>query len=198
MEKKISYLNRTYSDYRNALIEMSEKYYPELSASFNDSSVASWQIDLAADIADNLSYHIDRVYQETNIDSAQEKSSLYAIARNNGIKIPGPKGAMAEVKFTVTLGVKNNKPDMTSAPVIKRGTRVASASQQFELLSDIDFAEQFNEDNVSDSTVVPNMNSQGIITGYTISKLAVVTAGETRVYRHVVNTSDVMPFMEIL
>ena len=88
MEKKISYLNRTYADYKEALIAMSEKYYPDLAASFDDASIAAWQIDVAADIADNLSYHIDRVYQETNIDSAQERASLYAIARNNGVKIP--------------------------------------------------------------------------------------------------------------
>ena len=198
MDKKISYLNRTYADYKEALIAMSEKYYPDLSTSFNDSSIASWQIDLAADIADNLSYHIDRVYQETNLDSAQEKSSLYAIARNNGVKIPGPKGAMAEMKFTVTLPIKDNEPDYSLAPIIKRGTKVSSASQQFELLTDVDFASQFNEEGISDSTITPNVNSNGITTGYTVSKLAVVTAGETLVYRHVVHATDVEPFMEIL
>lgn len=198
MEKKISYLNRTYADYKEALIAMSEKYYPDLSTSFNDASIAAWQIDVAADIADNLSYHIDRVYQETNIDSAQEKASLYALARNNGVKIPGPKGAMAEMKITVTLPVKSNMPDYSVAPIIKRGTRFGSASQQFELLSDVDFASQFDENGVSNRIVSPKLNTNGIITGYTVSKLSVVTAGETRVYRQVVHNSDVQPFMEII
>lgn len=198
MEKKISYLNRTYEDYKEALIAMSEKYYPDLSTSFNDASIAAWQIDVAADIADNLSYHIDRVYQETNIDSAQERASLYAIARNNGVKIPGPKGAMAEMRITVMLPVESNEPNYKVAPIIKRGTRFASASQQFELLTDVDFASQFDENGVSNRTVIPSLNTNGVITGYTVSKLAVVTAGETRVYRQVIHTSDVQPFMEIL
>lgn len=198
MEKNISYLNRNFADYKEALIAMSEKYYPDLSKSFDDASIAAWQIDVAADIADNLSYHIDRVYQETNIDSAQEKASLYAIARNNGVKIPGPKGAMAEMKMTVTLPVSGNEPDYNVAPIIKRGTRFASASQQFELLSDVDFAEQFDENGISNRTVTPNLNTNGIITGYTVAKLAVVTAGETRVYRQVIRDKDVYPFMEIL
>ena len=198
MEKKISYLNRTYADYKEALIAMSEKYYPDLSTSFNDASIAAWQIDVAADIADNLSYHIDRVYQETNIDSAQERASLYAIARNNGVKIPGPKGAMAEMRITVMLPVSANTPNYGVAPIIKRGTRFASAAQQFELLTDVDFASQFDENGVSNRTVIPSLNTNGIITGYTVSKLAVVTAGETRVYRQVIHTSDVQPFMEIL
>ena len=198
MEKKISYLNRTYADYKEALIAMSEKYYPDLSTSFNDASIAAWQIDVAADIADNLSYHIDRVYQETNIDSAQERASLYAIARNNGVKIPGPKGAMAEMRITVMLPVSANTPNYGVAPIIKRGTRFASAAQQFELLTDVDFASQFDENGVSNRTVIPSLNTNGIITGYTVSKLAVVTAGETRVYRQVIHTSDIQPFMEIL
>lgn len=198
MEKKISYLNRTFSDYKEALIEMSEKYYPDLSKSFNDASIAAWQIDVAADIADNLSYHIDRVYQETNIDSAHEKSSLYAMARNHGVKIPGPKGAMAEVKLTITLPVDNNEPIYDDAPIIKRGTKFASASQEFELLNDVDFASQFDENAISNRTVTPVLNTNGVITGYTVSKLAVVTAGETRIYRQVVKTPDITPFMEII
>ena len=198
MDKKISYLNRTYSEYRDALIAMSQKYYPELATSFDDASVASWQIDLMADIADALSYHIDRVYQETNIDSAQEKASLYALARNNGVKIPGPKGAMAEMRLTVTLPVNNNNPDYSQAPIIKRGTKFSSASQQFELLTDVDFASQFDENGNSNRTTIPSLNTNGIVTGYTVSKLAAVTAGETRVYRQVIHTSDIEPFMEIL
>ena len=198
MEKKISYLNRTYADYKEALIAMSEKYYPDLAASFDDASIAAWQIDVAADIADNLSYHIDRVYQETNIDSAQERASLYAIARNNGVKIPGPKGSMAEMKLTVILPISNSEPNYTVAPIIKRGTRFSSSSQQFELLEDVDFASQFDENGVSNRTITPNLNTNGVATGYTVSKLAVVTAGETRVYRQVVRMNDVQPFMEIL
>lgn len=196
MDKKISYLNRTFNDYKEALLEMSERYYPELSNSFKDASVAAWQIDVAADIADNLSYHIDRVFQETNIDSAKEKSSLYSIARSNGVKIPGPKGAMAEVKLTVTLGIEDFMNER--GPIIKRGTRFSSASQEFELLYDVDFNDQFDVNGVSDRTVIPNINTNGVINGYVISKLAVVTAGETRVYRQTLKVNDVKPFMEII
>jgi hypothetical protein len=105
---------------------------------------------------------------------------------------------MAEVKLSVILPISNNEPNYNYAPIIKRGSRFASASQEFELLSDVDFAEQFDENGVSNRTISPNVNTNGIITGYTVSKLAVVTAGETRVYRQVISTSDVKPFMEIV
>jgi hypothetical protein len=171
MEKKISYLNRTFNDYKDALIEMSERYYPDLTNSFRDSSVASWQIDMTADVADNLSYHIDRAFQETNINSAQEKASLYSIARNNGVKIPGPKGAVAEVRITAIL----KEEDCSDGPIIKRGTKFSSGTQQFELLDDVDFTSQFDVNNNSDRTIVPRVTTNNIIGDYVVSKLAVET-----------------------
>ena len=198
MEKGISYLNRTYSDYKQALIEYSKKYFPDFNVTYDDASVASWLIGLNAAIADDLSYHIDRVYQETNIDSANERASLFNIARNNGVKIPGPKGAMAEVKFSCVLPADNSGPNYGFAPIIKRGTKVASTTQTFEVMEDVDFKSQFNSNNVSDRTVVPNVDTNGDITGYTVSKLTVVVAGDTRIYRQSITSSSIKPFMEVI
>jgi len=198
MEKGISYLNRNFEDYKDALIEFSKKYYPDFNVTYDDASVASWQIDLAADVADNLSYYIDRAYQETNIDSAQERASLYALARNNGVKIPGPKGSMAEVRISCILPSGLNEPNWDVAPIVKRGTKFASASQSFELLEDVDFKLQFDSNGNTNRTIIPKVNTNGVITGYTVSKLAVVTAGETRVYRQVLHASDIYPFMEVI
>lgn len=199
MEKGISYLNRTYTDYKQALVEYSKKYFPDFNITYDDASVASWIIGLNAAVADDLSYHIDRVYQETNIDSANERASLYNIARNNGVKIPGPKGAMAEVRFSCVLPAESvNRPRWDAAPIIKRGTKVSSSSQSFEVMEDIDFASQFNSDGISDRTITPNVNTNGIITGYTVTKLSVVVAGETRIYRQGISVADIKPFMEVV
>lgn len=198
MEKGISYLNKTYSEIKSALIEKAKKYYPDLAANYDDASIMSWLMDICADTSDNLAYHIDRIFQETNINSAQEKSSLYDLARNNGFKIPGPKGAMAEVAISCTLPVDSNNPDWKYAPIVKTGTKLASSTQQFEILNDVDFNKQFNEDGYSDRTITPNYNSNGLIVSYKITKLAVAVAGDSRVYRQAIYAKDVKPFMEIL
>lgn len=197
-EKKISYLNRTFDDYKNALKDFSRKYYPDMATDYSDASVGSWLIDINADVADNLSYHIDRVYQETNIDSAQEPSSVFNIARNNGVKIPGPKGAMAEVRFTCQIPVDGQSYAKEYLPVIKRGTMVNSSSQVFEVMYDVNFSEQYDEFMRSDRTIEPVLDANGNITKYNISKLAVVTAGETRVFKKSLKNSDIKPFMEIV
>ena len=206
MEKNISYLNRTFDDYRESLIEFTKQYYPELIDEFNDASVGAWLLDVVANIGDNLSYYIDRNFQETNIDSASERSSVYALARNNGVKIPGPKASMAEVKFTCELPVDNSKqgssesksPAWEYAPVIKKGTKVSSGSQTFELMYDVDFQEQFNENGVSNRTIVPKRNSNGFITKYVISKTGLVSAGETKIYSKVIRNNDIVPFMSFI
>ena len=63
MEKGISYLNRTFDDYKNALKDFSRKYYPDMATEYGDASIGSWLIDINADVADNLSYHIDHHYR---------------------------------------------------------------------------------------------------------------------------------------
>lgn len=206
MEKGISYLNRDFHDYRNSLLNYTKQYYPELEDEFNDASVGAWLLDVVSNIGDNLSYHIDRVYQETNIDSAQEKASVYALARNNGFKIPGPKASMAEVKFACELPVNGSKnstsqissPDWSYAPCIRRGTKVTAGSQIFELMYDVDFNEQFNENGVSNRTIEPKRNSNGFIYKYVITKTGIVSAGETKIYAKTLNSSDITPFMSII
>ena len=200
-EKGISVLNRNFNDYRNALIEFSKKYYPDYAMNFDDASVGSWLIDINADVADNLSYHIDRVFQETNIDSANEMSSLYALARSNGFKVPGPKGAMAEVELSCVLPIGNNtekEPDWNYAPIIRKGTKFSAGSQIFELLDDVDFRQQFNNEAYSDKTITPKLNTNGVVTAYTVTKLAVVVAGESKIFKKAVTYSDIVPFMEII
>lgn len=204
MEKKISYLNRTFDDYRNSLLGFTKQYYPELEDEFNDASIGAWLLDVVANVGDNLSYHIDRVYQETNIDSAKERASIYALARNNGIKIPGPKASMAEVMFSIELPVNNEtaansstlkSPNWSYAPLIRKGTKVSAGNQVFELMYDVDFQEQFNENGVSNRTIIPKRNSNGFITKYIITKTGLVSAGETKIYSKVVRSTDIVPFM---
>ena len=207
-EKKISYLNRNFDDYKNSLVEFTKKYYPNVAESLNDASIGSWLIDMVAAVSDNLSYHIDRAYNETNIETAQERGSIYALARSNGFKIPGPKGAMTEVKFSCHLPVyvvKNindnsttNTPNWRFAPVIKKGTKLSSGSHIFEVMEDIDFKEQFDNNGISNRQIIPKKNSNGVINIYEVTKTVTVIAGESKVYKQVMNTNSIKPFMEIL
>lgn len=203
-QKKINYLSRTFDDYRSELITFSNKYYPELADSYNDSSVGSWFIDLVSAVGDNLSYHIDRMYQETNLNSANLKSTILNIARTNGLKVPGPKASMCEVKISCVIPSGDldsgsiSSPDWRLAPILKRTSVVSAGNLNFQLTEDVDFASQFNNDGYSNRTFVPNRNSNGIVTAYTVSKTTLVVNGSTRIFKKVMSANDIKPFMEIV
>ena len=195
---KISYLNRTFDDYREALLEYVRRYYPKIADDFNDASVGSWFIDLVAAVADNLSYYIDKTYAETNLDTASQRSSVFNIARSNGLKVPGPKGAMAEVEFSCIVPTYENAensqsglgaPNKKYLPIIKKGTKVSSRNQVFEVMEDINFNEQFG----SSRTVVPQNGNK-----YKVTKTGVVVAGESKIYKQEILANDITPFMEIV
>lgn len=195
---KISYLNRTFDDYREALLEYVRRYYPKIADDFNDASVGSWFIDLVAAVADNLGYYIDKTYAETNLDTASQRSSVFNIARSNGLKVPGPKGAMAEVEFSCIVPTYENAensqsglgtPNKKYLPIIKKGTKVSSRNQVFEVMEDINFNEQFG----SPRTVIPQNGNK-----YKVTKTGVVIAGESKIYKQEILANDIVPFMEIV
>lgn len=202
MASNVSNLSRDYTSIKNDLLNFSKKYYPEIATNFQDSSVGSWFIDLVASVGDSLNYAIDRNFQETQFNMSNSMESAMNNAQMNGVKIPGEKASTCEVKFSCILPAATSRnlgsPDWQYAPKIKRGAIVACGSYSYELQEDVDFHEQFNNDGFSNRTFTPNRDSNGLINGYTVTKSAIVVAGTTKVYKKVITSSDVQPFMEII
>lgn len=204
-ENRIAYTSRTYDDYKKELISLTRTYYPDLFDRINDASIGNWLINVLSDIGDNLNYHIDRTYQETNIDSASQMSSLMNIARTNGLKIPGRKSAVCEIEFSCNVPLADDELrdgdlsgwDEKYCPIIRRGTLFSNGTTTFELMEDINFAEQFNAEGISDRKIEPVRNSNGNIIEYKLTKLAVVWAGQSKVYKRTITGSDLKPFFEI-
>lgn len=201
MDKKINYLSRDFNSIRDELIKFSKLYYPELADSFDDSSVGSWMIDLVSAVGDDLAYSIDRTFQETQLDSANMKSSLNNIARNNSIKIPGKKAALCEVELSCTLPISQDNismPEWNLAPIVKRTTTVSNGTYNFELSEDVNFAEQFNSDGYSNRIFSPLTNSNGVTTAYTVSKSVLAYGGKSKIYSKIISEEELQPFMEII
>ena len=201
MEKHINYLNRTFEDIKGELIKFSNMYYPEVADDFNDSSIGAWFIDLVAAVGDDLSYHTDRMYQETNIDSANLKSSVLNQARANGLKIPGKKSSICEIEVSCVLptdATNIHLPNWDYAPILQSTSIVSAGNYNFQLTEDINFAEQFNKNGFSNRKMAPARDGNGNITGYNVSKSSVVVNGVTKIYKKVIYSNDIKPFMEIV
>ena len=195
--RKIPYTTRDFQAIRVELQNYVRTYYPELIQDFNDASVFSVFLDLNAAVADNLHYHIDRSIQETVLQYAQQKSSVYNIARTYGLKLPGQRPSVSLVDFSITVPAFGDKEDERYLGTLLRGSQVVGAGLVFENIYDVNFASPYNAQGFPNRLKVPNFNANGILLNYTITKRELVVNGITKVFKRVITPNDVKPFFEL-
>jgi hypothetical protein len=196
MSKKISYTNRDFAGIREELVNLTKDYYPEIIQNTNDASIFSVSLDLNAAVADNLHYHIDRVWQETMLDFAQQRQSLFHIAKTYGIRVPGLRPSVALCDFSINVPVRGDKDDDRYEGVLRSGAQVSGGGQVFETIEDIDFSNPFNNRGEPNRLKIPNFDANNKLLSYTITKREAVVNGVTRIFRRSVSTRDQKPFLK--
>lgn len=196
-EKKISYTVRDFQGIRTELINFTRQYYPELVQNFNDAGIFSVMLDLNAAVTDNLQFHIDRSIQETVLQYAQQRSSVFNIARTYGLKVPGQRPSVTLVDFSITVPAYGDKEDLRYCGILRRGAQVNGSGQPFESIYDIDFSSAVNAEGFPNRLKIPNFDATGKLLNYTITKREVVVNGTTKVFKRVVTANDVRPFFEL-
>ena len=197
MAKKISYSTRDFAGLREELVNLSKEYYPELVQNTNDASIFSVLLDLNAAIGDNLHYHIDRVWQETMLDFAQQRKSLFHIAKTYGMRIPGNRPSVSLCDLSINVPVRGDKEDERYLGIVRSGAQVSGGGQTFETIEYIDFANPFNDKGEPNRLKIPNFDSNNKLISYTITKREAVVNGVSRVYRRVITTQDQKPFLKL-
>ena len=194
--RKISYTERDFEGLRQDLINYTQQYYPDLINNFNDASIFSVLLDLNAAIGDNLNFHIDRSIQETVLQYAQQKSSIYNIARTYGLKIPGNRPSVAILDVSIVVPAYGDSEDNRYLGIIRSGSQFIGGGQIFENIDDIDFSTQYNSQGHPNRKKIPNFDNNNKVVSYTITKREVVVNGLTKVFKRVINSTDVTPFFE--
>lgn len=90
--KEIRYLNKSFSEFRQSLIDFSKVYFPNTYNDFNSASPGTMFIELAAYVGDVLSYYMDTQFKENLIQYAEEFDNIISIAQSLGYK-PKPSTA---------------------------------------------------------------------------------------------------------
>jgi hypothetical protein len=197
MSKKISYATRDFAGLRNELVNLTKDYYPDLVKNFNDASIYSVLLDINAAVADNLHFHIDRVWQETMLDFAQQRQSLFHIAKTYGIRLPGVRPSVALCDFSINVPVSGDKEDLRYLGILKSGAQVSGGGQVFETIEDIDFSLPYNSKGETNRLKIPNFDANNRLISYTITKREAVVNGVTKIFRRVINQVDQKPFLKI-
>ena len=197
MAKKISYATRDFAGLRQELVNLTNDYYPELIKNTNDASIFSVLLDLNAAVADNLHFHIDRVWQETMLDFAQQRQSLFHIAKTYGLRIPGNRPSVALCDFSVNVPVDGDKEKTEYLGLLKAGAQISGGGQIFETLEDVDFSNPFNSRGEPNRLKIPNFDGNNKLVSYTITKREAVVNGVSRIYRRVITDLDQKPFLKL-
>jgi len=156
-------------------------------------------LELNAAVGDMLSFHTDRMFNETQISYAQERSSILELARTFGLNIPGKRPSITIVDWTVTnIPVNGDTFDISYAPKILKGSQATGAGKVFELIEDCDFSSPFTTGGIPNRLVIPNIDGNGIIQNYSLTKREIMLNGFTKIYKKTLGRGDYRPFLEII
>ena len=149
-ENKVSYLNKTFSDFKSSLINYTKTYFPNTYNDFSDANPGAIFIDLAAYVGDVSSFYIDTQIQEGFLLYAKERPNLFALSYMFGYR---PKVSYASTSIieiyqlipSISIGGQS-QPDYTYAIIIPENTVVTSASTgiKFLTIQKVDFNDTTN------------------------------------------------------
>lgn len=194
----VSYNKRTFDEIKGDLYALIDEQYSEIFSDFSDSNVGEMLIDINAGVANNLSVNTDRVFQETQLEYAQQTPSILGIGKNMGFNIPNKRPSVTVVDFSVNVPAKGDSPDEDYYPVLQPGGQIVGGGKIFETQEVIDWSSSVSNLGDSNRAILPNLDSNGIIQNYTITKREVVINGSTNIFKKVITTNDIKPFYEII
>jgi hypothetical protein len=131
------------------------------------------------------------------LDFAQQRQSLFHIAKTYGIKIPGNRPSVALCDFSINVDARGDKEDERYLGIMRAGTQISGGGQVFETVEDVDFSYPFNSKGEPNRLKIPNFNANNTLISYTITKREAVVNGSTRIYRRVITSLDQKPFLKL-
>jgi hypothetical protein len=110
-DKDIKYINKDFSELRQALINFTKTYFPTTYNDFSPASPGMAFMEMAAYVGDVLSFYQDNQIQETFLQYARQANNLYELAYMFGYK-PNVTGVS-----TVNIDFYQQVPSITSGSV---------------------------------------------------------------------------------
>jgi len=84
--RNISYLNKDFNDFRNALINYTKTYFPTTYTDFSPASPGMMFMEQASYVGDVISFYLDNQIQENFLQFARQTNNLYELAYMYGYK----------------------------------------------------------------------------------------------------------------
>lgn len=182
-KRNIKFVNRDFAGLRNALINYSKQYFPNVIQDFNESNPSTMFIELASYVGDVINFSADVNLMESFTNLAQERINLYNLAQNYGYKPKTVVPASVELdvfQLVPSIGSGNNtKPDFRYGLYIQP-TMIVSTSDTPKTYFYTKDAVDFRFSSSYDPTVVTTYSvlPDGQIEYYLLKKKVKAVSGE--------------------
>lgn len=124
--KNITYLNKDFNSFREALIEYAKTYYPNSYNDFSTSSPGTMFIEMASYVGDILSFYLDSQVQENFLEYAKQTNNLFTLAYMLGYRPKVTSAAIVtlDVYQQVPASGSGYDPDFNYAMIVEAGLQV--------------------------------------------------------------------------
>ena len=141
--KNISYLNKTFPEFKASLIEFAKNYFPNTYTDFSEASPGNMFIEMAAYVGDVLSFYTDTQIQENFVLTAEQKENLLNMAYSLGYRPKSSYASVAIVDFYQRVPISGSVPNLDYALMIPENLELQSAKTgtKFLTLNKIDFTD---------------------------------------------------------
>lgn len=182
--KQLNYLVKTFSQWRQSLIDFAKVYFRDTYNDFHDASPGMMFIEMAAYVGDVLSYYIDTQFRENLMQYAEEQDNIIAMAQAFGYK-PRPATAancFADFYQLCPAGTasENYAPDTRYMLRLAANTVVTATTfgtVTFRTIAETNFADPIDRE-----ITVYATNAQNKPLTYLIRKRVKVVAGDIKTY----------------
>jgi len=175
--KQINYLSKTFSDFRQNLIEFAKAYYPNSYSDFNETSPGMMFIEMASYVGDVLSFYIDNAFKENLLAYAEQQDNIITLSQFLGYKPKLTSAATTTATLYQTVEALLVGAEYVPNPKyllkIQKGSTFISneSSLQFTLVENVDFGDITSEDYTIDS-----LDAGGLPSSFLVSKTAKLIA----------------------
>lgn len=145
--KNISYLNKTFPEFKNSLIEFAKNYFPNTYTDFSEASPGNMFMEMAAYVGDVLSFYTDTQIQENFLLTSQQKDNLLNMAYSLGYRPKLSYASNTTIDFyqrvPMVSDLNGDTPNMDYALYIPENTPLQSNSNNinFITLERVDFSD---------------------------------------------------------
>lgn len=189
-ERDIKYVNRSFGDFRQELVNYAKNYFPDTYNDFSPTSPGMMFMEMAAYVGDVLSFYQDIQLQETLLQYAQEPANLYSMAYMMGYRPKVTAAATVDIDIYQRVNAVANVPNWDQALTIPENIELESATDT-PVRFFIDKKINFGFSSSYDPTEVTIYSSTGTtVNEFLLKKTAKAFSGEVKTKSVVVGSPE--------